>query len=228
MSYRLLLIDDDARLYELLSEYLSDHGFTITHAADGSQGILTLGREAFDAVLLDVMMPGIDGFEVLRRIRQEHELPVLMLTARGDETDRIVGLEMGADDYLPKPFNPRELLARVRAVLRRASSVEVSERLERHGVCLDVGARSVTLEDEPVELTAAEFDILAALMRRTGRVVTRPGLLEAAGRGEVHVTERTVDVHISRLRHKLEEDPRQPIRIKTVRGVGYVFAREGS
>jgi DNA-binding response OmpR family regulator len=226
MSYRLLLIDDDHRLYDLLLEYLSGHGYSLSHAPDGPRGLAALEDDSFDAILLDVMMPGMDGFEVLRRVREKGDVPVLMLTARGDDTDRIVGLEMGADDYLPKPFNPRELLARVRAVLRRSSMTELSDKLTHGDLTADVGARVVTRGDEEIELTAAEFDLLVAMMRRQGRVVTRAGLLDAAGRGDVFVSDRTVDVHISHLRQKLEEDPRTPRLIKTVRGVGYVFAKE--
>lgn len=226
MPHKLLLIDDDTRLHELLSEYMTGHDIQLTAAPDGHKGLAQLEDQTFDVILLDVMMPGIDGFEVLRRVRQKHEIPVIMLTARGDDTDRIVGLEMGADDYLPKPFNPRELLARIRAVLRRTSTSSDSERLEQHGIVLDIGARTVTRDSDEIELTAAEFDLLAALMRRPGRVVTRSGLLDAAGRGDVFVSVRTVDVHISHLRQKLEEDPRTPRLIKTVRGVGYVFAKE--
>ena len=227
MTYRALLIDDDVRLYELLKDYLSENDFTLSHAGDGPRGLAALEADSFDVVLLDVMMPGMDGLEVLRRVRaQGKTTPVLMLTARGDDTDRIVGLEMGADDYIPKPFNPRELVARARAVLRRAGTVETAERLELHGLIMDVGARSVTRGGQLIDLTGIEFDLLIALARRAGRVVTREGLLEAAGRGDVVVSDRTVDVHISHLRQKVEPNPRAPTLIKTVRGVGYVFAKE--
>jgi DNA-binding response OmpR family regulator len=168
----------------------------------------------------------MDGLEVLRRIRTRSRVPILMLTAKGDETDRVVGLEIGADDYVPKPFSPRELLARLRAVLRRSAPEAVSEKLAVCDVQVDVGTRLVTVEGKAVDLTGLEFDILVALMRRAGRVIPRDALLAEAGRSDVVVGERTVDVHISHLRAKLGDDPRSPRRIKTVRGVGYVLSRE--
>lgn len=226
MTYRALLIDDDLRLYDLLKDYLAENDFSLTHASDGPRGLAAVEADSFDVILLDVMMPGMDGLEVLRRLRGQGSTPVLMLTARGDDTDRIVGLEMGADDYVPKPFNPRELVARMRAVLRRAGSVETGERIETHDMVIDVGSRTVYKNQEAIDLTGIEFDLLVALSRRAGRVVTREGLLEAAGRGDVIVSDRTVDVHISHLRQKLEENPRTPNLIKTVRGVGYVFAKD--
>jgi len=167
-------------------------------------------------------MPGMDGLETLRRIRAMSSVPVLMLTARGDETDRIVGLELGADDYLPKPFNPRELLARIRALMRRSQPAAAAERLESHGIRVDVSTRQAWRLGVAVVLTALEFDLLVVLMRRRGRVIPRAMLLREAGRGDTVVSERTVDVHVARLRHKLDDDP--PQVIKTVRGVGYVFA----
>ena len=224
MPTRVLLIDDDARLFELLREYLAQHEVHVTHAPDGGRGLAALAQAPYDAVLLDVMMPGLDGLEVCKRIRAKSRVPVLMLTARGDETDRVVGLELGADDYLPKPFSPRELLARLRAVLRRAQPGAVAERLEAGGVSVDVAAREVRVRGEAVELTGLEFDLLVALVRRAGRVIPRDALLSEAGRSDTVVGERTVDVHISHLRQKLGDDP--PRLIKTVRGVGYVFAKD--
>ena len=226
MATRVLLIDDDTRMYELLAQYLGQHGISVTHAADGGRGLAALEAGAYDAVLLDVMMPGMDGLEVCRRIRAKSTLPVLMLTARGDETDRVVGLELGADDYLAKPFSPRELLARLRAVLRRAQPAAVAEKLEAHGVSIDVSAREVRVGGRRVELTGLEFDLLVALVRRAGRVIPRDALLGEAGRGDTVVGERTVDVHISHLRQKLGEEGTR--LIKTVRGVGYLFARDGA
>lgn len=223
---RALLIDDDQRMFQLLANYLGQNGITLSHAVDGARGLAALEQGAFDVVLLDVMMPGIDGLEVCRRIRQKSRVPVIMLTARGDETDRVVGLELGADDYIAKPFSPRELLARIRAVLRRASPDVLSERLQIGEVSLDVGSREVRVADRQVELTGIEFDILLALARRAGRVVPRDALLSEAGRSDVVVGERTVDVHISRLRQKLGDDSKVPRLIKTVRGVGYVMARD--
>ena len=222
MSARVLIVDDDVRLHELLESYLKQNGFEVERAYDGAAGLGKLETGTFDAVLLDVMMPGMDGFEVCRRIRKKSDVPVLMLTARGDETDRIVGLEMGADDYLPKPFNPRELVARLRAILRRVRPDTESERLEVGGLSLDVAGRVATFVGRALDLTGIEFDILVALARRAGQVIPRDRLLGAAGRGDVVVSERTIDVHIMHLRQKLGDGR----MIKTVRGVGYVLAKE--
>jgi len=229
MPLAALLIDDDARLGALVREHLGRHDIGVTIAGDGERGLAALRKGRFDVVLLDLMLPGIDGLEVCRRIRAAPELaaqPVIMLTAKGDETDRVVGLEIGADDYVPKPFSPRELLARLRAVLRRSAPEAVSEKLAVADVQVDVGSRQVTVEGKTIDLTGLEFDILVALMRRAGRVIPRDALLAEAGRSDVVVGERTVDVHISHLRAKLGDDPRAPRRIKTVRGVGYVLSRE--
>jgi DNA-binding response OmpR family regulator len=223
MSIELLLIDDDATLYELLGEYLGSYDFVVTWAPDGPTGLQKLTASAFDVVVCDVMMPGMDGLEVVQNIRRTKDIPIVMLTARGDDADRIVGLEMGADDYLPKPFNPRELLARLRAVLRRSARELVSDVLEVQHVEVDVEGRRVRAHGEEVELTAAEFDVLVALARRVGRVVSRETILSESNRDDVFVGERAVDVHISHLRKKL--DDRDAQLIKTVRGVGYVLAR---
>ena len=228
MSLRVLLVDDDQRLQELLASYLGQNGVQVVGALDGPRGLAALDGGGFDAVLLDVMMPGMDGLEVCRRLRAKSQVPILMLTAKGDEADRVVGLELGADDYIAKPFSPRELLARLRAVLRRASPAVVSEQLTAGEIQLDVGTREVHIAGRPAELTGLEFDILAALVRRAGRVVPRDALLQEAGRGDLVVGERTVDVHISHLRQKLGDDPRSPRKIKTVRGVGYVLTKDES
>jgi two-component system OmpR family response regulator len=228
VAARVLIIDDDTRLYELLARYLEANGVSASHAPDGRQGLAALDSGVYDAVLLDVMMPGIDGLEVCKRIREKSRVPIIMLTAKGDETDRVVGLELGADDYVPKPFSPRELLARLRAVLRRSQPEVVAETLRVGEVSIEVGARVVRREGETVELTGIEFDLLVALARRPGRVVPRETLLEHAGRGDVAVGDRTVDVHVSHLRRKLGDDPRSPRLIKTVRGVGYVMAKDDS
>jgi two-component system OmpR family response regulator len=221
MSLRVLLIDDDARLFELLKTYLADNGITLESASDGPRGLAAAAQGAYDAILLDVMMPGMDGLEVCRRLRQTSSVPILMLTAKGDETDRVVGLEIGADDYLPKPFGPRELLARMRAVLRRAQGASPSERFVTKDISVDVGAHEVRCKGKVVELTGLEFDLLVALARRAGRVVPRDALLTLAGRDDAVVGERTVDVHISHLRQKLGDDA-----IRTVRGVGYLLVKE--
>jgi DNA-binding response OmpR family regulator len=224
MPIRVLVIDDDRRLFELLDPYLRQNDVSPVHAMDGLLGLERLAADVFDAVLLDVMMPGLDGLEVLRRIREKSRIPVLMLTAKGDETDRVVGLELGADDYIAKPFAPRELLARLRAVLRRAAPASTEERLEVGGIVVDVEGRRVSADGRAVEeLTGLEFDILVALLRRAGRVVPRATLMSLAGRADVTVNERAVDVHVSHLRKKLGDPGRE--LIQTVRGVGYVVAR---
>lgn len=220
----ILVVDDDHRLYELLKTYLEQNGIASTHAEDGQRALTLLSESPFDAVLLDIMMPGPDGLSVLKKIREKSRVPVIMLTAKGDETDRVVGLELGADDYLPKPFSPRELLARLKAVLRRATPSLDEERLSVGPVTVELGSREVRLGSERIELTGLEFDLLVALMRRPGQVVPRARLLELSGRGDTLVNDRTVDVHISHLRKKLGDDP--PKLIKTVRGIGYVLARD--
>ncbi len=224
MTVRVLLIDDDRRLFDLLGTYLSQNGCEVSHAADGRAGLAEVERDVFDVILLDLMMPGIDGLEVCRRIRAKSSIPLIMLTAKGDETDRVVGLEMGADDYIAKPFGPRELLARIRAVLRRAQPEAVAEKLVAQNVAVDVAKREVAVDGSAIELTGLEFDVLLTLMRRAGRVVPRESLMSEA-RGDVVVGPRTVDVHISHLRSKLGDDPTKPHLIKTVRGVGYMLVK---
>jgi two-component system OmpR family response regulator len=225
VAIRVLCIEDDRRLYELLASYLGPNGVTLVNAPDGPAGLAALEGGVFDAVLLDVMLPRMDGLEVCRRIREKSQIPIIMLTAKGDEADRVVGLELGADDYVPKPFSSRELLARLRAVLRRTQPAAGSNELVVGDLVVDVGGRTARRGAELVDLTGLEFDILVALARRPGRVVPRDALLEQAGRGDVTVSDRTVDVHVSHLRRKLGDDPRAPRLIKTVRGVGYVLAR---
>lgn len=238
---RALLVDDDPDLARLLTEYLAAHEVEVTHVLDGPRGLAALTAAAFDVVLLDVMLPGIDGFEVCRRIRAAHDVPVVMLTARGDDTDRIVGLEIGADDYVPKPFNPRELLARVRAVLRRARPASadqaarppVREIITVGPLEIDHAARVVKRDGVEVSLTSFEYRILVVLARRAGDTVTREELasevrepVEVKAKGQTYdpSVDRSLDVHVSRLRQKLEEDPKEPRLIKTVRGVGYVLS----
>ncbi len=226
MSGRVLVVDDDERIRSLLAEYLGTRGFEVDTASDGAVGLEALRARVPDLVVLDVMMPGKDGFEVVRELRAFSRVPVIMLTARGDDLDRIVGLELGADDYLAKPFNPRELLARIQAVLRRARPAEaIDEPLRVGALIVDPDRRVVTLEGEAVELTTTEFDILRALVANAGRVIPRERLMETA-RGEAWAAfERSADVHISHLRKKLGDDPKEPRFIKTVRGVGYTIPR---
>jgi two-component system OmpR family response regulator len=224
---KLLVIDDDERLRALLAEYLGARGLEVKTAPDGASGLDSLRAEAFDLVILDVMMPGMDGFDVCRELRRTSKVPVIMLTARGDELDRIVGLELGADDYLPKPFNPRELLARVQAVLRRIEAREPGTALLRAGpLAVDPDRREATLDGRALELTTTEFEILRTLVAHAGRVIPRERLMELARGQDFAAFERAVDVHVSHIRRKLGDDPRQPRFVKTVRGVGYTIPRE--
>ncbi|HEX2875427.1 MAG TPA: response regulator transcription factor [Polyangiaceae bacterium] len=225
MDLNVLIVDDDERLYELLAQYLAENGVIAKRAATGPLGLKAIeSGESYDAVLLDIMLPGLDGLSLLKRVREKSQIPVIMLTAKGDETDRVVGLELGADDYLAKPFSPRELLARLRAVLRRTQVDPNKEQLAVGSLAFDVAARSVQRDGRNIELTGLEFDLLLALARRAGRVVPRSNLLELAGRNDVNVSDRTVDVHVSHIRKKLGDD--DALLLKTVRGVGYVLTRE--
>jgi len=221
---RILVIDDDVELAGLLREFLQREGFETEFAHDGKTGLARATAGHFDLVVLDVMLPGLDGFEVLRRLRQTTRLPVVMLTARGDDVDRIVGLELGADDYLPKPFNPRELIARIRAVLRRAQPRTEAGRIEVNGVTLDPGTREVVCNGQPVDLTTIEFDILELLMRAAGRVLSRDQIMEALYSRKASPFDRAMDMHVSHLRKKLVCGGDKEM-IKTVRGVGYQFTR---
>ncbi len=225
---RLLMIDDDEKLVALMREYLESHGFEVAAAHDGNAGVEAALSTKPALVILDLMLPGIDGLEVCRRVRQSSRVPILMLTARGDETDRVVGLEMGADDYLPKPFSTRELLARIRAILRRSDGEADKETpsIVRAGpLVVDIGSRAVTVRGQPVDLTTAEFDLLHALASSAGRVLSRDQLLQRVHGEDWAAYDRSVDVHISRIRQKIEQDPRRPELLKTIRGVGYQFVR---
>jgi two-component system, OmpR family, response regulator CpxR len=220
----LLLIDDDAELCSLLIEFLKREGFTVDCEHEGNRGLERAGQPGIDLVVLDVMLPGIDGFEILRRLRTHSKVPVIMLTARGEDVDRIVGLEIGADDYLAKPFNPRELAARIRAILRRyeARPAAPAGRIEVNGIVLDPANREVYSGGKPIELTTFEFDILEMLMRSAGRVLSRDALMENFYNRKATPFDRSIDMHISHLRKKLE---RGDSIIKTIRGVGYQLAR---
>jgi len=230
----ILVVDDDREIRDLLGRFLRKHGFRVDSAADGREMQAALSAGRFDLLVLDLMLPGEDGLSLCRRVRADTELPIVMLTAIGEDTDRIVGLEMGADDYIAKPFNPRELLARIRAVLRRstagpppAAPAEAGRILCFQGWRLDPGRRSLQAPDGTfVELTGGEFRLLLALAEHPGRVLTRDQLLDLTRGREAGPFDRSVDVQVSRLRRKLEDDPKQPLLIKTVRGGGYVFAAE--
>lgn len=221
---RVLVVDDDEELRLRVRGFLSMHGIDADEASTGETALAALSVRHFDAVLLDVMMPGMDGLDVIRKLRSQSDVAVLMLTGKDSEADQVVGLELGADDYIVKPFKPRELLARLRAVVRRSSSRSRNRRIEAAGIDLDLSSRTVSRDGRVLELTGIEFDILTALMRSRGVVIPRERLLAEAGRNNLTVTERTVDVHVSRLRKKLEDDPQSPRFIKTVHCVGYVFA----
>lgn len=224
MTLHILLIDDDTRLRSLLSEYLGENGVVCSEAKGGSEGLSLIRKQSFDAVVLDIMMPVMDGLTALKNIREISGVPVIMLTAKGDETDRVVGLELGADDYMGKPFSPRELLARIRAVLRRGSANSGAMWLRGANVELNTESREVRFGGQAVELTAIEFDLLRTLLERPGRVLSRQTLWRLAGREDTTVSERAVDVHISHLRKKLLDHERSPRLIQTVRGVGYVLS----
>ncbi len=236
MPHHLLMIEDDARLAAMVAEYLQGHGYRVSRAPDGQRGLEQLALPpqglGVDLVLLDLMLPDMDGLEICRRIRglaaPLAQTPILMLTAKGDPMDRIIGLEMGADDYLPKPFEPRELLARIRAVLRRrhepAPAAE-AQRLRFGSLVIDRDARTVAVDGRAAELTSYQFDLLVALAERAGRVLTREQIMEAVRGRELEAFDRSIDVHMGRIRAAIEADPKDPKRILTVRGVGYVFAR---
>ena len=226
MPERILLIEDDERLSAMLSEYLATMGFVARAAPDAASGLESLARGSFDALVLDVMLPDRDGFEVCREVRARSDIPILMLTARGDETDRIVGLELGADDYLPKPFNPRELVARLRAILRRRRPADVpASRLRIGDLEIDRDTRSVTVDGRECPMTGNQFDLLWALAENAGRVMSRDALMDAVRGEALEAFDRSIDVHISRIRAAIEDSPRKPRRIITVRGAGYMLAR---
>jgi len=225
----ILVVDDDIELCSLVQEYLAAEGFTAKAVHDGEQGLLQAISGDYTMVVLDVMLPGINGFEVLRRIRSVSKIPVLLLTARGEDVDRIVGLEIGADDYLPKPFNPRELVARIRAVLRRAKpsrgAEAVPEVIVVGDVELDPATRTATRAGKPIDLTSVEFNLLEVLLREAGRVVTRERLVNAVLSRKFMPFDRSIDMHVSKVRRKLGDSEESGDHIKTIRGVGYMFAR---
>ncbi|HEY6337861.1 MAG TPA: response regulator transcription factor [Candidatus Sulfotelmatobacter sp.] len=226
---RILVIDDDVELCGLVQEYLLAEGFSVESVHDGERGLQRATAGTYLLIVLDVMLPGINGFEVLRRIRATSRLPVLLLTARGEDVDRIVGLEIGADDYLPKPFNPRELVARIRAILRRSHSdgkplPDAPEILRVGEVELDPATRTVRRDGQPVDLTSVEFNLLEVLLREAGHVVPRERLVNAVLSRKFSPFDRSIDMHVSKVRKKLGDTDNDE-HIKTVRGVGYIFAR---
>jgi DNA-binding response OmpR family regulator len=226
MSYRILLIEDDARLAAMVADYLGEAGFRSAVAGTGAEAERQLKREPFDAVILDLMLPDTDGLELCRRIRAESNIPLLMLTARGDPLDRVVGLELGADDYLPKPFEPRELLARLRAILRRQRAAATADVLRFGRLEIDRSARQVRVDGQEKPLTGYQYTLLLALAERAGRVLSRDALMDLTKGTALEDFDRSIDVHISRIRAAIEDDPKKPRRVLTVRGAGYVFAKE--
>jgi DNA-binding response OmpR family regulator len=228
----ILMIEDDARLAAMVSDYLGQNGFDVAPAPDAQSGLARLQTAGVDLVILDLMLPDMDGLQVCQRIRALPgalgQVPVLMLTAKGDPMDRIIGLEMGADDYLPKPFEPRELLARIKAILRRKGNpIETSAHVMQFGSLeIDRDARRVSVSGQACDLTSYQYDVLVALAERAGRVLTRDQIMEAVRGRELEAFDRSIDVHMGRIRAAIEADPKAPQRILTVRGVGYVFARQ--
>lgn len=228
-----IIIDDDPKLCELIRDYLAPLGYDVASANTGPEGLEKVLNGDYRAVILDVMLPGMDGFEVLKAIRHESNVPVLMLTGRGDEADRVVGLEIGADDYLPKTFSTRELLARLRAVMRRTQSddrakdgSEIEADLTNGDLVISPGSRTAALGDDPLKLTSLEFDLLLSLMRARGRVRSREQILDDVAGRDYDVFDRSIDVHVSALRQKLGDDPKAPSFIQTVRSVGYMMIKQ--
>jgi DNA-binding response OmpR family regulator len=227
MTQTILVVDDEPQIVRLLRAYLEEAGFRVVIASDGEQALYVARHEKPDLVVLDLLMPRMDGLEFTRRIRRERDVPIIMLTARAEETDRIVGLELGADDYVTKPFSPRELIARVRAVLRRAQAPPEPPSVLRTGpLILDRATHTVTVSGRPVNLTPTEFGILESLMTTPGRVFRRHELLETVQGVAFEAYERTVDAHIKNLRRKIEPDPAHPRYVLTVRGIGYRMSPE--
>ncbi len=225
MTKQILLIEDDARLAGMVRDYLGESGFDVTIAGTGNQGLALQKKHGFDAIILDLMLPDVDGLEVCRTLRATESVPILMLTAKGDPMDRVVGLELGADDYLPKPFEPRELLARLRAILRRGTGADRADILRFGGLEIDTRAMEARIDGRPCALTAHQFKLLEIMAKAAGRVLSRDYLMEQSKGENLEAFDRSIDVHISRIRAEVEVDPKHPRRVITVRGAGYVFAR---
>ena len=222
MTAKILVVDDEAKIVKLVRSYLEQAGFAVVEAADGQTALIQARREQPDLIVLDLGLPGLDGMEVTRTLRRERATPIIILTARIEDTDKIVGLELGADDYITKPFNPRELVARVRAVLRRTGSAAPAPAVLRAaGLVLDTGGHQVALDDRILDLTPTEFELLAVLLQNPGRVFTRLELLDRVQGDAYESYQRTIDAHIKNLRAKLDDDPRRPRYIQTVFGIGY-------
>lgn len=225
MTQQILLVEDDHRLAEMVRDYLGESDFEVTIAPTGSEGLALQRQRGFDAVLLDIMLPDMDGLEVCRTLRASDAVPILMLTAKGEPMDRIVGLEIGADDYLPKPFEPRELLARLRAILRRGKGDPEAETMRFGSLEIDPRAMEARIDGRVCALTAHQFKLLEIMAGSAGRVLSRDYIMNALKGEDLSAFDRSIDVHISRIRAEIEEDPNKPRRLITVRGAGYVFAR---
>jgi DNA-binding response OmpR family regulator len=227
MSKTILIVDDEPEIVRFVRAYLEDAGYRVVVASEGQEALFVARHEKPDLVILDLMMPGMDGWDFMRRYRQERATPVIMLTARVEEGDQVQGLELGADDYVTKPFSPRALVARVRAVLRRAQGEPLPPAALRGGdIVVDLDTHTVTVGGEKADLTPTEFDLLEILMKAPGRIFTRPELLDRVLGDEADVFERTIDAHVKKLRRKIEPDPAEPRYIITVRGAGYKFSEE--
>ncbi len=226
MTQKILLIEDDARLAEMVMDYLGESGFSATISGTAANGLALHKQHNFDAIVLDIMLPDGNGLEVCRTLRATDSVPILMLTAKGDPMDRIVGLEIGADDYLPKPFEPRELLARLRAILRRGKGEDRSETLRFGRLEIDGRSLEARVDGRPCDLTAHQFKILEIMAKSPGRVLSLSYLMDQSKGADLEAFDRSIDVHISRIRAEIEADPKHPRRVITVRGAGYVFARE--
>ena len=225
MTRKILLIEDDARLAGMVRDYLGESGFDVTIAGTGGEGLALQKKHGFDAVILDLMLPDTDGLEVCRTLRTTDSVPILMLTAKGDPMDRVVGLELGADDYLPKPFEPRELLARLRAILRRGKGADRADIMRFGRLEIDTRAMEARIDGRSCALTAHQFKLLEIMAKAPGRVLSRDYLMDRLKGGNLDAFDRSIDVHISRIRAAVEVDPKHPRRVITVRGAGYVFAR---
>jgi DNA-binding response OmpR family regulator len=225
MTKRILLIEDDVRLAGMVRDYLSESDFDVTIAGTGSQGLALQKEHRFGAIILDLMLPDTDGLEVCRTLRATDSVPILMLTAKGDPMDRVVGLELGADDYLPKPFEPRELLARLRAILRRGKGEDREDIMRFGRLEIDTRTMEARVDGRLCELTAHQFKLLEIMAKSPGRVLSRGYLMDQSKGENLEAYDRSIDVHISRIRAEVENDPKHPRRVLTVRGAGYVFAR---
>jgi len=223
MKTKLLIIEDDEKIVQLLTQYLSNFGYEVLSSLDPKEGLKLFTRQSPDLVILDIMMPDVDGFEVCRRIRKENNTPIIMLTARGDLSDKVVGLELGADDYLPKPFEPRELVARIQSILRRVRGTSEANIIKLGSIEIDINRQIAKRNEEELNLTTKEFELLVLFMQNEGRVLTRDHIMEAISGLDREAFDRSVDVLMSRVRQKIEEDPKKPAFIKTIYGAGYKF-----